>query len=108
MKLSDITVPVLTVEGYPQLRMIEPEIDELAQIAERFKGFNPNEDREHAGETLIWLFANFVRDAEGEPLEGVDTVDEALKVRPTMIHALTMALNVTGADLNSPLAERGI
>ena len=103
MRLDDVITPLRGVDGYPQMRMIEPAIDQLTEIAERFTGIDMQEDRSRMGESLVWLFANFVRDADGQPFEGVDTPEQALrKVKPSMIAALTKAVTPEGDDPLDP------
>ena len=99
MKLSEVDVPLLDVEGYPQLRMVEPGIEGLSEIARRFRDdFDPETDPEVATKTVQWLFTTFVRDADGGEIEDV-TLNT---VRPSMVRALTAACNPDGVD--GPLA----
>ena len=101
MRYSDIAaaLPLIDVPRFPALGLVEPSLDELGELAQRFDAFDPRENREKSGEAVLWLFQSFVRSKdEGEPLEDVTTVDEALKVKPSLVRAITEALQ--GAQEN--------
>ena len=116
MRIDDVDVPTLDVKGYPQLRMVEPSLTDLDEIGARFSGLpeapeGASEEeqelvqqarRQQLGENIVWLFAHFVRDTDGDRIEGIDTVDEAMAIRPSMIKALTAA--VQGSEDTGPLA----
>jgi len=83
VKLSDVSVPLKEVEGYPQLRVSEPGITELANIAERFRDFDPS--GENAADTVYWFVTNYIRDADGQPLEDVKKETILVDVKNSMI-----------------------
>ena len=87
------------VVGFPQLRLVEPSINDLGELAERFTDWSPTEDGEAAGESLIWLFERFIRDAEGQPIQGLDSPEMALqKIRPSMVQAVNASLRATEVE----------
>ena len=72
MRLQDVTIPMQEVEGYPQLKALEPSLTDLAVIAEKFKGYDPAENAEESSKTTLWFFSEFIRAEDGSKIEGVD------------------------------------
>ena len=96
MHISDIDVPRREVAGFPQLSVIEPDLDGLAELQERFR-----DGGDGIGENIVWLFDRFVRDREGKRIEGVDTPAEAKAgVRQSLVVACINALGPGGEALD--------
>lgn len=98
MHLDEISVDRMTVEGFPELSVIEPTLEGLAELAEKFSAFDPRTDADAAGAAVVWLFEHFVRDAEGLPIEGASTPAEALRVPRAVLRAITNTINPVARD----------
>jgi len=98
MDISDLTIPLLPVAGYPQIRVIAPTIADLAEAEERSNKLQEAAgDRDAMAKMSLWFFNKHVRDADGNAISGIKSVKDAREKIPTSLLRAAMDAVTRGA-----------
>jgi len=105
--ISEVARPLLPVAGYPQLTVVSPTIEDLAQCEERTAGMETG-DTDQLAKVALWFFNQYVRDADGAAVTGVKTVKDARQKVPTsLLRAAMNAFNAGAGALSDDPPDAG-